>query len=69
MWGKKTKNMDGSTKEKRCSHVRKLRQQFSGNPIRRNKCDLKYIARVENKIIETVEFRIKSTKNTPPPAQ
>ena len=49
--------MDGSTKEKRCSLVRKLRQQFSGNPIRRNKCDLKYIARVEFEIIETVEFR------------
>ena len=38
----------------------------SGNPIRRNKCDLKYIARVENTFSETVEFRIKSTKNTPP---
>ena len=50
------KNMDGSTKEKRCSLVRKLRQQFSGNPIRRNKCDLKYIARVENKIMETVDL-------------
>ena len=38
----------------------------SGNPIRRNKCDLKYMARVENTISETVEFRIKSTRNTPP---